>query len=190
MAIAFTGDCGGVFYCDFQKMDKSGGETCGREPQPFLCRREDVARPMAAKIPRACVLCAHAILSREATEGKDLPNEACAEYASARKLRKAIAGENLRIERRRAAPRPARIFTAAHIGSASRRCGGMSFSRAVARLKSRVNRPAAGRRGGGAGDSCRGRSPRRARRACRPGRRPAPPATTAERGSPETCAAG
>lgn len=72
-----------------------------------------------------------------------------------------------------------------------RRCGDLKpRGRPIARLKSRVNRPAAGRRGGGAGDSCRGQSPRRARRACQPGRRPAPPAMPAARGSPETCAAG
>ena len=71
------------------------------------------------------------------------------------------------------------------------RCGDLKpCGRPIARLKSRGNRPAAGRRGGGAGDSCRGRSPRRARRACRPGRRPAPLAMPAARGSPETCAAG
>ncbi len=71
------------------------------------------------------------------------------------------------------------------------RCGDLKpCGRPIARLKSRGNRPAAGRRGGGAGDSCRGQSPRRARRACRPGRRPAPLAMPAARGSPETYAAG
>ena len=198
---AFAGSCEGVFLFCPRKPARKSREKKGKELKPFLHRCEAAAtvRLAAAKLAGVRV---EAV--REEEEGIEIT------FAQVRSgnsgTRSGAKRRHSCDQRRRNLPGSAGFMPVQSAGrnacgrktrhrAARRRhvwrCGDLKpCGRPIARLKSRVNRPAAGRRGGGAGDSCRGRSPRRARRACRPGRRPAPPAMPAARGSPETCAAG